>query len=297
MALRTVALLVVALASGNPHQQAFSSPNAMLVAALQSNGALIPFAAFDGATWSASWPAAGEESGRRVADLGAVPGTWTRGTSITQPWRLWLPTGTAHAIRPDRAVYFRGVCGEQWAIITDFAATSAQCPNCCPTGTIGIATTGTRAVTAMGRASQSILRWQQVTDLMDTLRGGETAPPVIIDRSWTSGLLTNGILEYVEASRTYTESGKTGACLRKEVFQIWFRSSSRDNSGPRSISVTREAADCDHKGVQSIWPLGVITLDGVDFVLAERLGWGEHAYGVLRIGATGPTVVAMTPVR
>jgi hypothetical protein len=42
------------------------------------------------------------------------------GENLPANWRLWLPSGTTHAIRATGPAYLKGTCGENWVLNTDF---------------------------------------------------------------------------------------------------------------------------------------------------------------------------------
>lgn len=277
--LRGLVILVLALATAT--SQRFSQPSdaPFLVAALQSNGALLPFGAFDGKTWSAPWPEPFADAERPIRTLADVPATWTSGLPFTREWRLWLPTDTAHRLNIKAATFFEGVCGSQWAFTSDFPPVVDQCRNCCPTGTVGIATTGTRSVMAMRRSPRDY------APLLDP-RG----PGLVVEHAWQSGLLSNGQLHYVEASRAL------GGC-HVELVQVWLRSNASRVTEIRAIDIRRTISDCDRKGEFSFRPLGVVTIGTVDYALVERIGWESQDYGALRIDPSTVTTVVMAPAR
>lgn len=277
--LRGLVILVAVLAASTSQRFPQASDAPFLVAALQSNGAMLPFAAFNGKTWSAPWPEPFADADRSIRTLPDLPTTWTSGLPIAGEWRLWLPTDTAHRLNVTAATFFKGVCGSQWALTTDFPAVVDQCRNCCPTGTIGVATTGTRAVMRMSRSPRDY------APLLDA-RG----PGLVVEHAWQSGLLHNGTLHYVEAVR------ELGTC-QVELTQAWLREIPSRTTEIRAIQIHRTVTDCDRKGESSFRPLGVVTIGAADYALVERLGWASQDYGVIRIDAATVAPVVMARAR
>jgi hypothetical protein len=68
------------------------------VAVLQSNGALIPFASYDGTKWFNAWPGPDEQSDAKIEGPGQIPSTWTGGVRLPESWRLWLSINTSYYI-------------------------------------------------------------------------------------------------------------------------------------------------------------------------------------------------------
>src|SRR3954470_9592135 len=109
------------------------------VAVLQANGALIPFATYDGTKWLNTWPGPDEQSNAKIEGLGKIPPAWTGGVRLPESWRLWLPNDTSYYLKALGTAYVKNDCGDHWSLTVDFPKQATGCSNCCPVPTIGIA--------------------------------------------------------------------------------------------------------------------------------------------------------------
>lgn len=98
------------------------------VAIVRSDGALVPFAAYDAGRWERAWPEADEATDVKVVDN--VPSVWRRrGGRVPEVWRVWPASGA-----PATKVEVNGVdvveahCQGQVALKTNLPQTKAEHP-------------------------------------------------------------------------------------------------------------------------------------------------------------------------
>src|SRR3954471_7780842 len=98
------------------------------VAIVRSDGALVPFAAYDAGRWERAWPAPEEATDIKAVDN--VPSVRSRrGGRVPDVWRVWPASGA-----PGVHVHVNGVevveayCERQIALRTDLSSTKVQHP-------------------------------------------------------------------------------------------------------------------------------------------------------------------------
>ena len=318
--MRWLVMSVVALAAADVSLKQPQEP--FLVAVLQANGSLIPFAAYDGAKWSAPWPEPRSSADARVTTLAGVPREWTMGVTLDR-WRLWLPTRTSHTLTARAPAYVDSLCSQNWTLTTDFPVTADRCRNCCAIPTIGVALTSARPFEVPWQLRPSATPISFIVDRINATEdqavkqsaenrayhadeAARRARPVTLERAWEFQTVSrDSSLLYVEAVRSYAPPA--AAQYRDEacgftVYQAWIRLDStvvRRESlrNPRVISEQLGLFDCDMKGSESIVPLGAMVLDGIPHVIVQRNGWESQEHGVLRITNDALRPVLMTPLR
>jgi hypothetical protein len=116
------------------------------------------------------------------------------------------------------------------------------------------------------------------------------AAPLRIVRVWSVGRY-DGLYD-LEAQRTVT---RVDNCHGLSLFRAWFRVGEEQRVSV--VSREYEASDCDTKGAHFYEPLGIIVLGSVRYVVVQRNGWEEQAFGVLRIDAASVKTMVMTDIR
>ena len=111
-----LAAMVITSASAVAQGQRFT------VAIVRSEGALVPFAAYDAGRWERAWPEPDEATDINAVD--SVPSAWRRrGARVPDVWRVWPSSGA-----PGITVQVNGVevveahCQRQIALKTDYPA-------------------------------------------------------------------------------------------------------------------------------------------------------------------------------
>jgi hypothetical protein len=89
------------------------------VAVLRRDGVMIPFAAYDGKSWSAPWPGSALNLPLPIA-LGDIPKAWWGPISPTAAWTAWLPDEVKKPVKPIRPAQVPVFCGAHLAIATDY---------------------------------------------------------------------------------------------------------------------------------------------------------------------------------
>ena len=84
---------------------------------LRRDGAVIPFAAFDGRRWSSAWPAPALDLTVPIS-LSAVPGRWWGPTRPLESWEAWTAAGR-RGLRITQPDWVDTFCVRQIALRTD----------------------------------------------------------------------------------------------------------------------------------------------------------------------------------
>jgi hypothetical protein len=307
-ALALAALLSAALGSLDREPPGPNQGEPFIVAIVQANGSLIPFAVHDG-QWRAPWPDPDTPPRAGILTMPDVPRDWTAGVLVPDEWRLWLTSGTAHTITVSRPAHVDSVCSRNWTLLTDVPPQTPTCRNCCPGPTLGVALSTTRRVTlprpARGSelpmaALEAALNAGEDRAVADAVARGYAADgrlhrtaqptdpaarrsePILIEHAWTVATPSGPPLQYVEAVRRY---GDPASCPAFSFFQAWIQ------SGPAPVVLhhTTSLNDCDMKGEHFDRPLAMITLPDGPYVIVERLGWESQEHAILHVGPAAVT--------
>ena len=118
-------LALAALIAGAP-----SAPSQRFVLAIvRLDGAIVPFAAYDGGRWESAWPAADEET-QRPATIDRTQSVWRkRGERVPRVWTVW-PSAGGRSIqaRVTGIEVADAHCGKQVALKTDMRPIKAKHP-------------------------------------------------------------------------------------------------------------------------------------------------------------------------
>jgi hypothetical protein len=312
-----LAVLCTSILSSTPLQNPDSK---FIVGVLQENGAIIPFARYDGTRWLNTWPAPAEESkNSSPPSLTRIPPEWLGGEA-PQTWRLWLPVGTTHTIRATGPRYIKGPCGENWGLNTDFPQVLNQRANTCPLRAIGIVVSTNQLVLPMPPVSQSGIPLEALesaaseSEVREMRQENEARArllargiplsglpwdvtsliriPMKVEHAWAAQKeLGEGVI-YIEANRRFESNP---GCPQFSTFRGWM---SRDSSGKdRVLGVTVRLTDCDFKEVAFNTPMGLLELKGGTFAVVQVNGWESQSYAILKISTAEVTTVLDSPVR
>ena len=294
------------------------------VAVLQSNGALIPFATYDGTKWLNTWPGPDEQSDAKVEGLGKIPAAWTGGVRLPESWRLWLPNDTSYYLKALGTAYVKNDCSDHWSLTVDFPKQATGCNNCCPVPTIGIALSSDRqmmpmtetGVTAAVRtAIQTAFNQLETIEIsrvsaqygapggrlpytgQPTDAASRNSSPLAV-KAWSGSALNSGFdtIYYIEAKREYSKPANfnDSGCPGVSAFRGWVLA---DTSGKTSvINKNLVIEDCDTKSFLSNIPMGLIDINGVNHAIVQTGGWESQAYRILRIEANSVREIVTTSI-
>jgi hypothetical protein len=110
LAILTMAAVVVLAA---PQDNRFS------LAVLRRDGLLIPFASYNGRTWSVPWPGA-EQGIPLPISLTDIPKAWWGEPGPSAPWTAWLGEAGKRPLKLVKPVHVPIFCGGHLAVSTDY---------------------------------------------------------------------------------------------------------------------------------------------------------------------------------
>src|SRR5829696_942772 len=88
------------------------------LAVLRRDGVMIPFAAYDGRSWSVPWP--GAATAILPIALSDVPKAWWGPVGAAAPWTAWLPDNVKTPVKLLKPAHVPIFCGAHLAVATDY---------------------------------------------------------------------------------------------------------------------------------------------------------------------------------
>lgn len=283
--------LAATLGAADPPRPVFG------VGALRRDGVVIPFAAFDGKKWVATWPTPTRQDLTVPISVRSVPKRWWGPTQALETWQTWTNAGAraAAVVQPD----WVGVhCVRQIGLRTDYKTASAALPPPTeqPYPKDGLAVSPPQPVdrvailepgAAEARALLPVMTEafnraeREVEDRFGhpiARRAREGVEPTM-EAVYALGDASR--LYYVEAVRPYRRLGQpSGECAGVAFGTGWFVS---DRAGVRSIEMAVDVLPCNRYGASYMLPLGAMRIGDRLFWLAQFSGWDHERFAVIEI--------------
>ncbi len=286
-ALSACAVLAASLGAADAPRGAFG------IGVLRRDGAIIPFAAYDGKRWSSPWPSPQLDLLVPIT-LGAVPTRWWGPTRPLEEWQAWTAAG-ARALRVTQPDWVDVHCVRQISLRTDYRPPQPPPPRTeQPYPKDGLAVSPAQPVEpiailpphdAEARSLLPVLteafnRAERVVEEHYShpiaRRAREGVQPTI-EAVYAFG--TTPRVYYVESTRPYRQLGQSpGECEALAFGTGWFV---RDASGVRSQMMTADLLACDRAGASYMLPLGAMRVADRRFWIAQFSGWHHERFVVL----------------
>ena len=274
---------------------------------LQETGVLIPFARYNGTSWTNSWPAPIDQEAPDPMARSQVAPEWIGGGTLPTSWRLWMPSGSVHQIRIQGPTFSKSACAHIWGLMTDFPKALNTPLGTCPTRTIGIALSTARDLrvahhasiftpTAAMEKAFVAAETRTVTELKapwDLRNRAEF--PIKLDSAWRFDLASGETFYYLEAFRRFSNAPLSTDCEDISFFQGWIARTKAQQDIVVSSKVV--LTDCDFKGPESMVPMGWFETANGTFVIVQKNGWESQSYGILKLERDGVTRLVDSPVR
>src|SRR5437868_14017328 len=156
MTLRLLIALAIAVGSVTVGAQPLAPrPRTLTLAILREDALLVPFATFDGQTWSNGWPESGEHE---IIDpptrLSEIPREWWSGRPPALGWELLAARGTRLRVEVTGVKEAQNHCSGMMGLSTDFVSRVRIEPHSYPLPYAGIAASSPgilRLVTSIGK--------------------------------------------------------------------------------------------------------------------------------------------------
>lgn len=283
------------------------------LAVLRRDGLMIPFAVFNGRTWSVAWP--GSSNVPLPISLSDIPKTWWGDISPTAPWTAWLPENEKRTLKLQKPVHVPIFCGAHLAVATDYrgAPASERAPTVAKDG---LATAGdvtllpitqvsvlsgdaTRLVEAITRkfneeeelASTHFTEWRH--PFTPSMRMARPIELETFYRATDIGKTGPFRTSYIEAVRRYPALPGDQGCGLVTFARGWITES--DNSKTPVINIGVRITYCDRADVQFFQPFGRVVMPGSKTTswIYQLSSWRDEFYNVAAVTAEGvkPIVV------
>jgi hypothetical protein len=293
--------------------------NAFLAGMLRSDGIIIPFACHDGSRWETPWPEADAAIDTSLHALNALPKAWFAPlAAVPREWYIRTSNGGFRAVEAIRAVTVQSRCSTVIGLESSFISGKTGIPAAPQPGAIpnrqadpGVSKGGialsrniqTRSVVSVGKESAE---WRT---LFAAIRNefaqaeekrGHPLPKETREREELVILsLHRGVPEpdgsvvcRFEAARNYVASAllpgtSPAGCAR---FSGWIR---LDRTGSPSFIAKEFSLDRFVAPLEPVFlPVGIISLGGNSFWVAEERNRGSESYFILEVGRTEVRTVA-----
>jgi hypothetical protein len=268
------------------------------VGVLRPDGALLPFAAWDGRRWDVPWPS--DERHAIPISVSDIPKKWWGPVGPRRAWTAWLTDGGS------RAVHLTGVrrmpvfCSTRTALLTDYRGEIAP-PGEPTVPKDGIAIAGDVLVHEIARVSPQSPDWGATAvrllpafnDAEDaairTFRGWRHpfpdderhARPIDIEAIYRTRV-DEGLVSYIEVVRAYPPRAEDAGCGLITFVSGWVL-----EHGEREphYELQGRIAYCDRNDVTFMQPLVWVQPDRDVYWIYQLSSWRDEAYAVTRVAA------------
>ena len=283
-----VVFAVLIISSAAAQSQTFT------VAIVRTDGALVPFAAYDAGRWERAWPEADEATHIRAVD--SVPSVWRRrGHNVPDVWRVWPASGaTPIQARIQGIEVVEAHCSNQVALKTNLSRTKAEHPL-----KFGIALdTSSVAVDAVEEVRRSDSAWAAAEravrasfsrlEIAQAARNGEQLPretpvPVTeITALFREPKSPRSPLYFVAAKKYRTaRSPQDSQCSASTRMTGWLVPS--DDGTFTMLDAKVFLTDCDGKEARTGRPLAAFRVSDQLFWVLQEHGYEDETYLIAEI--------------
>jgi hypothetical protein len=290
-------LLMVATVLAADREGAFA------VGVLRADGILIPFATFDGRSWSARWPKPSEELTIPVT-VSAVPSGWWGPTGPLDAWQAWIGGTRPRALKVVQPDWVGAHCVRQIGLRTDYRPDQPPPPpDVQPYPKDGLAIAPPRPIEAVRKLTADsdeakalaaeLLAAFNLAERITAKRFSHPVDEAVRERAapTVEAIYAHGgdpSVYYVEAARAYQVQA-TRECLVTAFGTGWFV---REHGAVRSLAMAVDALDCDRRGASYMLPLGVLRVGTRVFWLVQFSGFDQERYVVIEPRAAKVDAVA-----
>ena len=284
-----------------------------LLAVLRRDGLMLPFAAFNGDSWSVPWP---ENLRQRELPINtdAVPDHWWGGRR-PETWQAWLTDGTDRPVSVQMPAVFNTYCGTRLGLRTDYKPTEPPPPVVAqPFPKDGLAVSGGVRIEPIGVVEKTSPEWNSIaTEVVKELDRAEDREifgaganagwrhpvrpvqrktiPIRLE-SWYRVPIddSGGSASWIEAVRSYPPGPDDDGCGLETFFSGWIV---REKPGakPRA-QIAARLMYCDRVGANYMLPFGKVRLRQAWFWIYQLSGYDSEWYAVAQVSKSRVRVVA-----
>jgi hypothetical protein len=262
---------------------------------LRRDGVIIPFAAFDGKTWTDNWPLPDLDLQVPVS-VRDVPSAWWGPTPPLERWQAWTG-GEPAEIRVVQPDWVDAPCTRQVGLRTDYkSALPAPAGSELPFPKDGLAVSPPQPVERIDvippeSAERRLLMPLLLEVFNKEERNTENRYGHPVPRRAREGRAPDieavyafgqhPRVYYIEATRRYRLLGQQpDECAALAFATIWF---AFDGAQVRELESAVDLLRCDRAGASYMLPLGVMRAAGKPYWLAQFASFDHERYAVIEI--------------
>ena len=263
---------------------------------LRRDGVIIPFAAFDGKKWVATWPAPTRQDLTVPISVGSVPKRWWGPTKALETWQIVTAAG-ARAVTVVQPDWVNVHCVRQVGLRTDYRTPAPPPPTEQPYPKDGLAISPAQPVEPIrilepnGSEARSLIpavfeafnRGEREVEERfghPFPRRSEGVEPEI-EAVYAYGDAFR--VYYVEATRRYRPLGSP-ECATLAFGTGWF---TRIGNTVTKLEMAVDVLACTRPGASYMLPLGAMRIDNRLFWIAQFSGWNNERFAVIEIKQKG----------
>jgi len=280
------------------------APDSFTIGVLRRDALIVPFATYDGKRWQNYWPPPAEHAEVPLS-LRNVPKGWWGSVGAREVWQVWMNDSSQRTIKvrqPDWAPTF---CQKQVGLRTDYQPyVRPPPPGASPYPKDGLAVSPphpVEPVDVLGPDSTERADFVEAIharfverehDTLESLIRAHAGnprqiplPPTEQELRATPPMAIETLYAYGGSHRTYFVEGareykKNGAC----TVVVLVRGMVARDSGKYSTEGLRlMLSACDRANASYMLPLGVLSVSGGVYWIAQISGWDRESYNIIDI--------------
>jgi len=268
---------------------------------LRRDGVLIPFAAYNGKSWTATWPGPNSNTVFPIS-IADIPKGWWGAPGPAAPWTAWLSDGSKKPLALKKPEHTRVFCATELGVRTDYAGEAFD-PREPTVPKAGLAIAGDATllpVTPVSLFSQDAKKIvEAITDdfnkeeklaaahFMNWMHPFDDeerkAYPIELEAFYRSRDTTPSgtwMTSYIEAVRRFPARGPDNDCGLITFVRGWVIE--REGKTP-VIDVGARVTYCDRADVSFMLPFGRLMIDREPYWVYQLSSWRDEIYGVSRV--------------
>jgi hypothetical protein len=298
---RRLAPFLALLAAAAPTALQGQAASAFGLGVLRRDGVLIPFASFNGRTWSADWPGS-DPAAILPISLADIPKRWWGAPGPAAGWMAWLVDGDPHPLTLQKPQQVSVFCGTHLGVKTDYegGAIDPREPTV-PKDGVAIAG-GARLLPIIQVSLYSADAKKIVEAITDDFNKEEataashfqnwvhpfsdedrTQFPIELEAFYRARETTpsgDWVTNYVEAVRRFPARFGDNDCGLITFVRGWVLE--RDGRKP-VIDIGARVTYCDRANVSFMQPFGRLLIDREPYWVYQISSWRDELYGVSRV--------------
>jgi len=274
---------------------ASGQPQRFALAIVRLDGAIVPFAAFDGGRWERAWPEA-DEATESAGTIDGTPSVWRRrGERVPRVWTVWPATGARSIQAQVTGIQVADAhCGGQVALKTNLPSGKVEHP-----AKFGVAVDSKVPMGAVEKINEPNSAWKSAAQIVHSnfakLEAAqaqkdhqelphETPQPVArITALYRESKSSRSAMYFVAEKKYRTPPfPQDPSCERITVMTGWLLPTADGTLALRDAKVFM--TDCDEKEVRTALPLAIVHVSDLPFWVLQEHGYEDEIYLIAEIG-------------